>query len=244
MYLQIGWIAFECAGTKGSLDEARLCFTKLGKGIKVVRKSRHGSLPAHLETWHKSSKYYNDRIPMVDECLRTGAMLSEVSAKGKVTQRYFGQDVEEEEEETKAKAIEPDAGMAPKAKAIKLDAGMAPKAKAIKPEAAQLVLSCCSCSYGVSCSRLGLRRFCWKLKDSSPGLKNGRPEMDLYHFTWNDGTSQVSIINYTYKRIPTWRRRLTPDPKSCESSIINHTVVNGAFNMLFYATYHITGGFC
>jgi hypothetical protein len=37
MHFEIGWIAFECAGDKGSLDEARLCFTKLDQGLKVIR---------------------------------------------------------------------------------------------------------------------------------------------------------------------------------------------------------------
>jgi hypothetical protein len=65
MYFDVGWIAFECAGDKGSLDEARLCFTKLDQGLKVVRQSRHGSLPVQLELRHNSSQSYNDRIPMI-----------------------------------------------------------------------------------------------------------------------------------------------------------------------------------
>jgi hypothetical protein len=90
MYFEIGCMSFECAGEEGSLDEARLCFAKLDQGIKVVRKSRHGSLPAHLETWHSSGKYYSDRIPQVEECMRTGAMLMEITDNGKVTSRCFG----------------------------------------------------------------------------------------------------------------------------------------------------------
>ena len=69
MYFERGCMSFECAGDKGSLDEARLCLAKLDQGIKVVRKSRHGSLPTHLEGWYRSGKYYSDRIPQVAECI-------------------------------------------------------------------------------------------------------------------------------------------------------------------------------
>jgi hypothetical protein len=90
MTFEIGCIAFECAGDEGSLDDARLCFTKLDQGLKVVRKSRHGYLPDHLEAWQDSSKSFKDRIPIIEEYIRTSASLAYVNAEGEVITRNFG----------------------------------------------------------------------------------------------------------------------------------------------------------
>jgi hypothetical protein len=89
MYFEIGEIAFRCTGDKGSLDEARLCFMKFDRGAKVVRKSRHGTLPDPLEKLCTQSKFYIDRIPLVEECMRTGARLVDVSGNGKITSHYI-----------------------------------------------------------------------------------------------------------------------------------------------------------
>jgi hypothetical protein len=90
MYFEIGCIAFECIGDKGSLDEARLCFMKLDRGVKVVRKSRYGSLPDPLVELFLQTKYYNDRIPIAEECMRRGgAVLVDISGSGEVTSRYI-----------------------------------------------------------------------------------------------------------------------------------------------------------
>jgi hypothetical protein len=89
MYFEIGCISFHCAGDEGALDEARLCFMHFDRGAKVVRKSRHGSLPDPLEKLCALSKYYNNRIPLVEGCMRRGGTLLDVSAKGNVTASYF-----------------------------------------------------------------------------------------------------------------------------------------------------------